>query len=165
MKEIKNKSSIECPKCGQQATVTSASSTFYTVGIASLLTGGCLLWIPILGWIAAPIAFIISIVSIVLGIISSFTSGAIVECEYCKTKYTLTKEEYKRYKKGNISTKEKKSEFTKGIKESWNDSKKSNAYIFINKIEKLEKKIENTTDEKKIAKMKKEIKRLEKHIK
>ena len=30
---------------------------------------------------------------------------------------------------------------------------------------KLEKKIENTTDEKKIAKMKKEIKRLEKHIK
>ena len=108
MKEIKNKSSIECPKCGQQATVTSASSTFYTVGIASLLTGGCLLWIPILGWIAAPIAFIISIVSIVLGIISSFTSGAIVECEYCKTKYTLTKEEYKRYKKGNIYTKEKK---------------------------------------------------------
>lgn len=164
MKEIKNKSYIECPKCGQQATVTSASSTFYTVGIASLLTGGCLLWIPVLGWISAPIAFILGIIFIVLGIISSFIAGAVVECKNCKTKYSLTKEEYKKHKKGDEHIKENKAEFTKGISESWNDSKKANAHIFINKIEKLEKKIENTTDEKKIAKMKKEIKRLEKHI-
>ena len=163
MNEVKNKSYIECPKCGKQAKITSASSTCYTIGVASLLAGGCLLWIPVLGWICAPLAFLIGIVFIVLGIISSLTAGAIVECENCKTKYTLTKEEYKKYKKGDTSTQEKEYSFTDDIKETWNNS--SNNHIFINKIEKLEKKIENTTNEKKIARMKKEIKRLEKHIK
>jgi hypothetical protein len=163
MNEVKNKSYIECPKCGKQAKITSASSTCYTIGVASLLAGGCLLWIPVLGWICAPLAFLIGIVFIVLGIISSLTAGAIVECENCKTEYTLTKEEYKKYKKGDTSTQEKEYSFTDDIKETWNNS--SNNHIFINKIEKLEKKIENTTNEKKIARMKKEIKRLEKHIK
>ena len=163
MNEVKNKSYIECPKCGKQAKITSVSSTCYTIGVASLLAGGCLLWIPVLGWICAPLAFLIGIVFIVLGIISSLTAGVIVECENCKTKYTLTKEEYKKYKKGDTSTQEKEYSFTDDIKETWNNS--SNNHIFINKIEKLEKKIENTTNEKKIARMKKEIKRLEKHIK
>lgn len=156
MNEVKNKSYIECPKCGKQAKITSVSSTCYTIGVASLLAGGCLLWIPVLGWICAPLAFLIGIVFIVLGIISSLTAGAIVECENCKTKYTLTKEEYKKYKKGDTSTQEKEYSFTDDIKETWNNS--SNNHIFINKIE-------NTTNEKKIARMKKEIKRLEKHIK
>lgn len=163
MNEVKNKSYIECPKCGQQASIKSASSIFFSAGAILWLAGGCLLWIPVLGWICAPLAFLIGIVFIVLGIISSLTAGAIVECENCKTKYTLTKEEYKKYKKGDTSTQEKEYSFTDDIKETWNNS--SNNHIFINKIEKLEKKIENTTNEKKIARMKKEIKRLEKHIK
>lgn len=163
MNEVKNKSYIECPKCGQQASIKSASSIFFSAGAILWLAGGCLLWIPIIGWIGAPLAFLIGIVFIVLGIISSLTAGAIVECENCKTKYTLTKEEYKKYKKGDTSTQEKEYSFTDDIKETWNNS--SNNHIFINKIEKLEKKIENTTNEKKIARMKKEIKRLEKHIK
>lgn len=163
MNEVKNKSYIECPKCGKQATIKSASSIFFSAGAILWLAGGCLLWIPVLGWICAPLAFLIGIVFIVLGIISSLTAGAIVECENCKTKYTLTKEEYKKYKKGDASTQEKEYSFTDDIKETWNNS--SNNHIFINKIEKLEKKIENTTNEKKIARMKKEIKRLEKHIK
>ena len=137
MNEVKNKSYIECPKCGKQAKITSVSSTCYTIGVASLLAGGCLLWIPVLGWICAPLAFLIGIVFIVLGIISSLTVGAIVECENCKTKYTLTKEEYKKYKKGDTSTQEKEYSFTDDIKETWNNS--SNNHIFINKIEKLEK--------------------------
>ena len=90
MNEVKNKSYIECPKCGKQAKITSVSSTCYTIGVASLLAGGCLLWIPVLGWICAPLAFLIGIVFIVLGIISSLTAGAFVECENCKTKYTLS---------------------------------------------------------------------------
>lgn len=158
VKEIKNKSYTECPKCGQQALMTTTSSTLIGLGIMLLLTGGCFMWIPVLGWVCAPVAFILGFVFIILGIISAIIGGAKIECEHCKSKYKLTKSEYKDFMRDG------KPSFAEQAKESWNESKNSNAHIFINKIEKLENKIENTTDEKKIAKMKKEIKRLEKHI-
>ena len=158
MKEIKNKAYIECPKCGQQAIITTTSSVLIGLGIIALLAGGCLIWIPILGWVCAPIAFILGFVFIILGIISAIIGGAKIECEHCKSKYKLTKSEYKDFMRDGQPS------FTEQVKESWSESKKSNAHIFINKIEKLENKIQNTTDEKKIAKMRKEIKRLEKHI-
>lgn len=158
MKEIKNKAYTECPKCGQQALITTTSSGLIGLGIITLLAGGCLIWIPVLGWVCAPVAFILGFAFIVFGIISAIIGGAKIECEHCKSKYKLTKSEYKDFMRNGEPS------FVEQAKESWNESKNSNAHIFINKIEKLENKIKNTTDEKKIAKMQKEIKRLEKHI-
>lgn len=158
MKEIKNKAYTECPKCGQQALITTTSSGLIGLGVITLLARGCLIWIPVLGWVCAPVAFILGFAFIVLGIISAIIGGAKIECEHCKSKYKLTKSEYKDFMRNGEPS------FVEQAKESWNESKNSNAHIFINKIEKLENKIKNTTDEKKIAKMQKEIKRLEKHI-
>ncbi|SFI95286.1 hypothetical protein SAMN02910355_0285 [Terrisporobacter glycolicus] len=165
MKEIKNKAYIECPKCGRQATVGTASSGFVGMGIVTLLAGGCLIWIPVLGWVCAPVAFLLGFIFIILGIIAAIIGGATIECKHCNSKYKLTKEEYRNHMYKNTSSfSTNAAEFTSGVKESWKNSKEANKHIFINKIEKLENKIENTTNEKKIAKMKKEIKRLEKHI-
>ena len=158
MKEIKIKNMVACPKCGKEATICSTSNSMFIWMIVSLLCFGVSVWIPVLGWICTPIFIIMAIIFFIAAIIGLFTGGAKIECKKCNSKYKLTKEEYKEYmgKKGPS--------FAEQAKESWNESKNSNAHIFINKIEKLENKIENTTDEKKIAKMQKEIKRLEKHI-
>ena len=99
MNEVKNKSYIECPKCGKQAKITSVSSTCYTIGVASLLAGGCLLWIPIIGWIGAPLAFILGTIFLVIGIIAAMIGGAVIQCSHCNSTYNLTKSEYKKFKK------------------------------------------------------------------
>lgn len=158
VKEIKSKAYTECPKCGQQATIGTTSSGLIGLGVITLLAGGCLIWIPVLGWVCAPVAFILGFAFIIFGIIAAIIGGATIECKHCNSKYKLTKSEYKDFMRNGEPS------FAEQAKESWNESKNSNAHIFINKIEKLENKIENTTDEKKIAKMRKEIKRLEKHI-
>lgn len=165
MKEIKNNGTVVCPKCGEGAEMHSTSASMFIYMVVSLLCLGVSVWIPILGWICAPIFIMMAIVFFIAAIIGLFTGGAKIECKNCNSKYKLTKEEFKRYRGKNTSSFSASSAgFAPGVKESWENSKEGNKHIFINKIEKLENKIENTTDEKKIAKMRKEIKRLEKHI-
>lgn len=99
MNEVKNKSYIKCPKCGQQASIKSASSIFFSAGVILWLAGGCLLWIPIIGWIGAPITFILGTIFLVIGIIAAMIGGAVIQCTHCNSKYNLTKSEYKEFKK------------------------------------------------------------------
>lgn len=99
MNEVKNKSYIECPKCGKQATIKSASSIFFSAGAILWLAGGCLLWIPIIGWIGAPLAFILGTIFLVIGIIAVIVGGAVIQCSHCNSTYNLTKSEYKKFKK------------------------------------------------------------------
>ena len=58
------------------------------------LAGGCLLWIPIIGWIGAPIAFILGTIFLVIGIIAVIVGGAVIQCSHCNSTYNLTKSEY-----------------------------------------------------------------------
>lgn len=99
MTEVKNKSYIKCPKCGQQASIKSLPSIFFSAGVILWLAGGCCLWIPILGWICAPITFILGIISLVIGIIAVIVGGAVIQCSHCNSTYNLTKSEYKEFKK------------------------------------------------------------------
>ena len=99
MNEVKNKSYIECPKCGKQATIKSASSIFFSAGAILWLEGGCLLRIPIIGWIGAPLAFILGTIFLVIGIIAAMIGGAVIQCTHCNSTYNLTKTEYKEFKK------------------------------------------------------------------
>ena len=99
MNEVKNKSYIECPKCGEQASIKSASSIFFSAGAILQLAGGCLLRIPVLGWIGAPITFILGTIFLVIGIIAVIVGGAVIQCSHCNSTYNLTKSEYKKFKK------------------------------------------------------------------
>ena len=59
--------------------------------IASLLAFGTLIWIPILGWIAAPICLVWGI-----GSLAKPTTYTVI-CKDCGKKEIATKEQYKRY--------------------------------------------------------------------
>ena len=98
MKEIKNKSIVKCPKCNSEATMSTIASTLIGLGIILLLAGGCLIWIPILGWICAPISIILGLVFIVVGLVYIPIGGATINCKSCNSKFKLTKAEYKMYK-------------------------------------------------------------------
>lgn len=52
------------------------------------LTGGCMMWIPILGWIAAPICFILAILMLFV------PTYYYTKCVRCGNVVGITKEEY-----------------------------------------------------------------------
>ena len=84
MTEQRGQQIIVCKKCG------SNKVNRVHVAIALFLSAGCFMWIPILGWICAPICLL-------LGLITMF--GRIVfKCEECKHNFAVNKNMYKEYK-------------------------------------------------------------------
>jgi hypothetical protein len=68
-----------CQRCGG-ARVQVVS--FWTYSIASFLTGSCMLWIPVIGWVAAPFLFL---ASLVFGVMAVLKKGArAFTCQDCK---------------------------------------------------------------------------------
>lgn len=79
---------IPCPKCGSANTRKIGPGI---MGFASFFTGGCLLWIPIIGWVLAPFAFLAAIVFWVMALIPS---GRIsFQCQGCKQWFSVAKSE------------------------------------------------------------------------
>jgi predicted RNA-binding Zn-ribbon protein involved in translation (DUF1610 family) len=48
-------SAFACPHCGSAET---ARSSFGQLAAAALVIGSCAMWVPIVGWIVAPLAFL-----------------------------------------------------------------------------------------------------------
>ncbi|WP_077623800.1 hypothetical protein [Sediminibacillus massiliensis] len=78
---------IHCPKCGENKV------SMMPIALIIFLSGGCFVWIPILGWIVAPILFLIAIIMWVIP-----TGKVFMRCESCKHGFSVPKSEYKQYK-------------------------------------------------------------------
>ncbi|WP_370225243.1 hypothetical protein [Cytobacillus sp.] len=78
---------IHCKKCG------SNRITRVPVILILFLSGSCFLWIPIIGWIAAPILFLLAL------LMAFLPSGKrIVKCEDCKHSFPVDNKVYKEFK-------------------------------------------------------------------
>ena len=75
-----------CKKCGGEMIYDKDRRFYYT--IMFLLAGGCMMWIPILGWLGAPICFIIALLYLVCPV------RYYTECKDCGAIEMLTKKEY-----------------------------------------------------------------------
>ena len=54
-------------------------------------SGGCMIWVPVIGWIAAPILFLIALIMM-------FAKGKFMKCNECKHVFNVEKATYKEYK-------------------------------------------------------------------
>lgn len=75
-----------CKKCNGDV-------EYYKMGRGSysfifFLIGGCMMWIPIIGWIGAPICFILAILMLLV------PTHYFVKCVRCGEVVNITKEEY-----------------------------------------------------------------------
>lgn len=75
-----------CPTCGS-ANVRKIGPGL--MGFISFATAGCMLWIPIIGWIAAPFLLLAAIVFWVWALIP--TGKASFQCQACKHWFTAPK--------------------------------------------------------------------------
>ena len=75
-----------CIKCGGEVIYKKCGRFFYTTMF--LLAGGCMMWIPIIGWVAAPTCFIIALLML------ACPTHYFVQCKDCGTVVNITKEEY-----------------------------------------------------------------------
>lgn len=93
---------IECPECKSMNTIASSLS-INSLGMFAicLLSFGVALWIPVLGWICAPILLIMAFVCLVSAIIGIFTKQYTFVCQDCKSKYKIDKSEYNEIVKKN----------------------------------------------------------------
>lgn len=78
---------IKCKKCG------SNRITGIPVIAILFLSAGCFVWIPVIGWIGAPILLLAAIVLMVLP-----TGKRFVRCEDCKHSFDVDKSKYKEFK-------------------------------------------------------------------
>lgn len=76
----------KCRKCNGDVEYCKMGRGSYS--LIFVLVGGCMMWIPILGWIGAPICFILAILML-------FTpTHYFVRCVRCGEVTNITKEEY-----------------------------------------------------------------------
>ena len=75
-----------CKKCNGEVVYKKHGRFFYTK--LFLLAGGCMMWVPFIGWIVAPICFILALV--MLGCPIHYY----VQCKDCGEVVNITKEEY-----------------------------------------------------------------------
>ena len=76
----------KCKKCNGDVVYKKHGRFFYTT--IFFLAGGCMMWIPILGWIGAPICFILALLALICPV-CYYT-----ECKDCGALENITKEEY-----------------------------------------------------------------------
>ena len=75
-----------CKKCNGEMIYDKHGRFYYT--IMFLLVGGCMMWIPFIGGLGAPICFIIALLYLVCPV------RYYTECKDCGTVEIITKEEY-----------------------------------------------------------------------
>lgn len=77
---------VPCPKCGSSNTRRIGPGL---MGFVSFLAGSCMLWIPVIGWVLAPILFV---AAVVFWISALLPSGKIsFQCQACKQWFTVPK--------------------------------------------------------------------------
>ena len=76
----------KCKKCNGDVVYKKYRRFTYT--LAYFFAGGCMMWIPILGWIGAPICFILALLALICPV-CYYT-----ECKDCGALENITKEEY-----------------------------------------------------------------------
>lgn len=89
---------MQCPKCEETKKIDRMPIT-----LVLFVSSGCLAWIPILGWILAPIMLLLTVVYFVLSSIGK--AGVSVQCKSCKHVWFVKKDIYKAFQ-GNIHKKE-----------------------------------------------------------
>ena len=77
---------LTCKKCNGDMVYNKTSRG--TRFICLLATAGIMMWIPVIGWIGAPICFIFAFLSLLLP--TTYTAT----CKDCKTVVAITKEQY-----------------------------------------------------------------------
>ena len=75
-----------CKKCNGEVIYKKYARFTYT--LIYVLAGGCVLWIPFIGWLGAPICFILAALSVCCPV------RYYTECKDCGAVEMLTKEEY-----------------------------------------------------------------------
>ena len=75
-----------CKKCN--GAVVDKKHGNFTYSLAFFLAGGCMMWIPFIGWLAAPICFILALVMLFC------PPHYFVKCKDCGEVVNITKEEY-----------------------------------------------------------------------
>ena len=81
----------KCRKCNGDMEYCKMSRGSYT--FIFLLIGGCMMWIPIIGWIGAPICFILAILMLLV------PTHYFARCVRCGEVVNITKEEYEKIMK------------------------------------------------------------------
>ena len=75
-----------CKKCNGEVVYKKHGRFFYTTIFS--LAGGCMMWIPFIGWLAAPLCFILALVMLACPV------HYFVQCVRCGEVVNITKEEY-----------------------------------------------------------------------
>ena len=79
---------VPCPKCGSAKTHKIGPGL---IGFFSLIMSGCMLWIPVVGWVLAPIFFILAVFFWLYALIPSGRFS--FHCQACKQWFTVRKNE------------------------------------------------------------------------
>ena len=81
----------KCRKCNGDMEYCKMGRGSYT--FIFLLIGGCMMWTPIIGWIGAPICFILAILMLLV------PTHYFARCVRCGEVVNITKEEYEKIMK------------------------------------------------------------------
>lgn len=83
---VKGQQVITCPKCGENKVKQTP------VALIILLTGGCLVWIPVIGWIFGAGFILAGIILFFIPVLKAF------QCMQCRHGWFVSKKKYKEYK-------------------------------------------------------------------
>lgn len=79
-----------CPRCGSARVVP---RSLWGMAGAALLGAFVLVWIPLLGWIAAPFALLIAIVLAVWALSETSRGVQRLRCRECRKEWTVPREQ------------------------------------------------------------------------
>src|SRR5438876_129135 len=92
---IGGRSRASRPKCGSAKSQQIGRGL---MGFGSLVMGSCLLWIPVIGWILAPVFFL---AAVALWVSAALPSAKVsFHCQSCKQWFTIPKSELARSEAG-----------------------------------------------------------------
>lgn len=98
MKKIEDKNKIVCSECGRKEARAFENNRAVALGLLSFGIFSTSICMFPLFWIALPFTIIITLVGAICLLFSIFIKSYIIECQECKTKFSLTKEEYEEVK-------------------------------------------------------------------
>ena len=87
-----NQDVILCDNCESNAVGPTAKTV--TIGVLMMLSVTIWVWIPILGWIFAPFAFVIGLILVIVGTAKPVRDFMCLECDHT---FTVDKRTYKRW--------------------------------------------------------------------
>lgn len=91
-----NKKGIKCDECGSTNTVKYNSIANISAAILILgIMGTSICVVLPFFWIAIPVMVIFTVIGLIGSVLSLFIKNYRLTCNDCKTKYKLSKEEYK----------------------------------------------------------------------